>query len=324
VTPAAPVLLLDSASLWFRAFHALPESIGGPGGAPVNAVHGFLDTCSRLIVDRRPRGLVCCLDADWRPEFRVAALPSYKAHRCAAGGAGGAGGAEDVPPALTAQLPWLREVIDAAGLATAGIAGYEADDVIAALADRLEAPVEIVTGDRDLFQLTRQGVTVLYTVQGLRRYGPAEVAERFAIPEGTYADFAMLRGDASDGLPGVSGIGDKTAAALLRRFAGVEALRAAARDGDESLAAGVRDRLLAAEDYLIAADTVVRLRADIGVPSVDPALPAEPADPGRLAELTLRLGIGGPVSRLGAALGWPAVAATSGQARRSGGRGAAG
>jgi 5'-3' exonuclease len=302
--PKDPVLLLDSASLWFRAFHGLPESITGRDGQPVNAIHGFLDTCSRLLTARRPRGLVCCLDADWRPAFRVAALPSYKAHRATDGGG------EQVPEALVAQIPALLGVARALGLATAELAGFEADDVIAVLAARLAAPVEIVSGDRDLFQLAGAGVSVLYTVQGLRRYQADDVAQRFDIPPGTYADFAILRGDSSDGLPGVAGVGDKTASMLLRRFGSLDALLGAARSGDPAVGtAGAR--VLAAADSLAAAETVVRLRTDLPVPEVDPALPAGPAQPVRLAELSDQLGLDGPVGRLAAALGWTAPAAAS-------------
>lgn len=294
------VLLVDSASLWFRAFHGVPTAVRGPDGRPVNAVRGFLDTLSRLLVDRRPRGLVACLDLDWRPSFRVAALPGYKAGRL------GPDGREAAPELLGPQIPVILDVLAAAGLASCGHAGAEADDVIAALCGRLAPPLEVVTGDRDLFQLAGPGVRVLYAVERMAPYDAAAVAARYAIPVGSYADFALLRGDPSDGLPGVAGIGAKTAARLLCRYRSVEGLLAAARRGDPDLPAPTRVRVLAAADYLAAAETVVRLRSDLpGLVAPSPELPARAADSARLVGLVERYGLAGPVRRLAAALGWP-------------------
>src|SRR5580700_11442902 len=142
-----PLMLLDSASLYFRAFYGVPETLTAPDGTPVNAVRGLLDMIARLVRARQPGQLVACLDADWRPAFRVAAIPSYKAHRA------NPDGSEQVPDALSAQIPVIAEVLAAAGVAMAGAKGYEADDMIGTLAARADGPVEVVTGDRDLFQL---------------------------------------------------------------------------------------------------------------------------------------------------------------------------
>lgn len=309
----APLALLDAASLYFRSFFALPESMTAPDGTPVNAVRGFADTIARILTDRRPARLVACLDADWRPAFRVTALPSYKAHRVAEPGANGPD-VEEVPDTLTPQVPIITELLDAVGLATAEASGFEADDVIGTLAARERTdPVEVITGDRDLFQVVRAApspVSVVYVGKGWGKaevLGPAEVAARYGVPVDTagpaYADMAMLRGDPSDGLPGVAGIGEKTAAKLITRFGSVEALVAAARVDAQDVPAGVRAKLLAASDYLAAAPVVVRVATDADVVmSRDDTVPDRPADPDRVAELAQRWNLGGSVRRLLAAL----------------------
>ncbi|WP_205648312.1 5'-3' exonuclease [Actinomadura rubteroloni] len=297
------LMLLDTPSLYFRAFFGVPESVTAPDGTPVNAVRGLLDMIARLVQDRAPDRLVCCMDADWRPEFRVAAIPSYKAHRVADDGG------DQTPDALGAQLPVIDAVLDAVGLARAGVPGYEADDVIGTLAVRggADGPVDIVTGDRDLFQLADDNgpVAVLYTARGVRNLqvmGEKEIAAKYAIPGRAYGDYATLRGDPSDGLPGVPGIGDKTAAALVTRFGSVAGIRAALADGTaEGFPAGARRRLEAAGDYLTAAETVVRVVTDIDDPVLavlDDRLPSGPRDPAALVELADRWGLHSPVNRL--------------------------
>lgn len=302
-------MLLDSASLYFRAFHALPESLTAPDGSPVNAVRGFCDMVARLVSTRRPSRLVACLDADWRPAFRVAAVPSYKAHRV------DPNGGEAIPEGLVGQVPVIEQVLDAVGIARLGVAGFEADDVIATLAARERGPVEVVSGDRDLFGVVRDGdgdrgpVRVLYTGRGLARMevcGPAEVAARYGIPGRAYPDFAVLRGDPSDGLPGVAGVGDRTAAALVSRFGSLSALLEALDRGQtEGFPAGARRRLGEAREYLDAAWQVVSARHDVPVPDpadLDDRLPAEPVDPAALVELSTRWGLDSVLSRLLAAL----------------------
>ncbi len=308
-TPAASpyLMLLDTPALYFRAFYGVPGSVTAPDGTPVNAIRGLLDMIAFLIKpDRRnqawrgrPTRLVACMDADWRPAFRVAALPSYKAHRL-----GPDGGEENVPPALTVQIPVIEEVLDAAGIAQAPAPGYEADDVIGTLAARAGVPVDIVTGDRDLFQLvddSRQ-VRVLYTARGFGRLeaiDEAGVTARYDIPGRAYADFAALRGDPSDGLPGVRGIGAKTAAALVRRFGTVDAMLAAL--DLEPTASGLgssRAKLAADREYLRAAMPVVRVATDAPVPPLDDALPVTPKDPARLAGLAERWNLGSAMNRL--------------------------
>jgi 5'-3' exonuclease len=245
---------------------------------------------------------VACLDADWRPAFRVAALPSYKAHRASADGE-----QEEVPPALAAQVPVIEQVLTAAGVALAGAPGYEADDVIGTFTAHSTGPVEIVTGDRDLFQLVDDAkpARVIYTVRGLVKLDivdEAAITARYQIPGRAYADFATLRGDPSDGLPGVAGVGDKTAAALVRTFGSVEAICEAIDKGHGGFPAGARAKLEAARDYLAVAPAVVRVATDAPVPEVDGGLPVSPVDPDTLTDLDARFGLGSSLRRAVAAL----------------------
>jgi 5'-3' exonuclease len=299
---AAVLMLLDSASLYFRAFHGVPESVTAADGTPVNAVRGFLDMVAFLVKTRRPDRLVACLDLDWRPAFRVEAVPSYKAHRVSPKGG------ETVPDGLVPQVPILLEVLGALGLRTAGAEGFEADDVIGTLAAAATEPVEVVSGDRDLFQVVRDSppVHVLYVGRGVRNLevmGEDEVAAKYGVPGRGYADFAVLRGDPSDGLPGVKGVGEKSAAALVSRFGSLDALTSALDSGEESgFPAGSRTKLLAARDYLAAAPAVARVRTDAPVETGPDALPREPADPARLVDLAERWNLDSPLNRLLAAL----------------------
>lgn len=289
------LLLVDAANLYFRAFYALPESITAPDGRPVNAIRGYLDMTAALIERRRPARHVACLDLDWRPAFRVELVPSYKAHRVATDGG------EQVPDTLAPQVPLLLEVLAALGLCTAGADGFEADDVIATLATRDSDPVEVVTGDRDLLALATDRITVCYTGKGIAKLtamGPAEVLAKYGVPADRYADFAVLRGDPSDGLPGVPGVGAKTAAALVSRFGPVEAIIEAASCGEDGFPAGAAARIRAASDYLAVAPAAVRGRVDVPVPPLEDALAAEPRDAGALTALVDELGIGASVGRL--------------------------
>ncbi|MDX6228749.1 MAG: hypothetical protein QOI76_2139 [Frankiales bacterium] len=295
-------MLLDSASLYFRAFYGVPETVVAPDGTPVNAVRGLVDMIAMLVGKYRPDRLVACMDADWRPAFRVAAVPSYKAHRVAPAGG------EEVPDALSPQVPILTAVLEAIGIATLGVIGHEADDVIGTLAVRHQGPVDIVTGDRDLFQLVRDDkpVRVLYTAKGMRdlpSVDEAEVTKRYGIPGRSYADFALLRGDPSDGLPGVAGVGDKTAAGVLERYGSIDALLVALDGPADGLSPTVRAKLLAARDYLVSARPVVAVVCDLPVPAeLDDLLPTQAADPAALVALSERWGLDAPLNRLLAAL----------------------
>ncbi|WP_029663143.1 5'-3' exonuclease [Cellulomonas sp. KRMCY2] len=302
---AGPLLLLDTASLYFRAFYGVPDSVRAPDGTPVNAVRGLLDMTARLVTARRPSRLVACWDDDWRPAFRVEAIPGYKAHRVAADGG------EEVPPDLTAQIPLIIAVLGALGIARVGAPGYEADDVIGTLTAREVArppaervPVEVVTGDRDLFQLVddEAAVRVLYTARGINDLDvvdQARLTERYDVRSGAaYADMAVLRGDSSDGLPGVAGIGEKTAAALIGRYGSLDAVLEALRDGDGGLTPAQRRRLTDALPYLAVAPRVVTVARDAPVAEADDLLPPEPPDPDGLVALAARSGLTSSVSRL--------------------------
>ncbi|MCZ7430388.1 5'-3' exonuclease [Streptomyces sp. WMMC1477] len=299
-------MLLDTASLYFRAYFGVPESVRAPDGTPVNAVRGLLDFIARLVRDHAPGELVACMDEDWRPAWRVELIPSYKAHRVAEEHPAGAD-EEVVPDTLAPQVPVIEEVLDALGIARAGAAGYEADDVIGTLTARARGPVDIVTGDRDLFQLIddARGVRVLYPVKGmgtLAAFDEAALRDKYGVDGPGYAVLALLRGDPSDGLPGVPGIGEKTAARLIAAHGDLPGILAAAEDPRSGVTPTQRRKLNEAMPYLAVAPTVVRVADDVALPEFDAALPAGPRDPERLEELAERWGLGGSLERLLAVL----------------------
>lgn len=303
------LLLLDAASLWFRAFHGVPESMTAPDGRPVNAVRGFTDMVASLITRTQATRLAVCLDLDWRPTFRVELVPSYKAHRVLEESADGPD-SEEAPDTLGPQVNQILEILDAAGIATAGADGLEADDVLGTLAAvERDARVVVVSGDRDLLQVVADEpvpVRVLYAGRGLAKaelFGPAEVAERYGVPVDrpgpAYAELALLRGDSSDGLPGVKGVGEKTASTLMTTFGSLDGVLAAAESGDRNMAAGVRAKILASREYIDAALPVVRVVTDADVRFSRPdLLPREPVDPERLSAIAERLGVQNSIGRL--------------------------
>jgi len=313
-TPRPPrLLLLDSASLYFRAFYGVPDQRRSPDDPPTNAVRGFLDMIATLVTTHRPTHLVACWDNDWRPQFRVDLIPSYKTHRVAADATvEGAGVPEAVPDDLAPQVPVIVDALAALGIARAGADGFEADDVIGTLVERYRSrlPVDVVTGDRDLFQLVDDAapVRVLYTARtGVRDAEPIDQAallSRYAVRTGdAYADMSILRGDTSDGLPGVAGIGEKTAAQLIEGYGSLVGLRAAVDSGDPALKGARRTRLEEAAAYLDVAPRVVRVARDAPVPEVDPALPTQVADARLLSEVASTYGLTGVVNRVLSALG---------------------
>ncbi|MFF2378281.1 5'-3' exonuclease H3TH domain-containing protein [Streptomyces xiamenensis] len=297
------LMLLDTASLYFRAYYGVPDSVRAPDGTPVNAVRGLLDFIGRLVRDHRPHSLVACMDADWRPHWRVELIPSYKAHRVAETTPGGDPDVEEVPDTLTPQVPVIEQVLDAIGITRLGAAGFEADDVIGTLATRATVPVDIVTGDRDLFQLVddRRPVRVLYPVKGmgdLAAFDESALREKYGVDGPGYAEMAVLRGDPSDGLPGVPGIGEKTAATLLERFGDLTGILAALDNPMAKLTRSQRAKLEGALPYLAVAPTVVRVATDIRLPAHDATLPRTPRDPGALDALAERWGLGSALDRL--------------------------
>jgi len=278
------LVLIDYSSLLFRTFHTIPDTV------PMNAVYGFLNMLARLVTDRRPDRLAVAVDDDWRPAFRVDAIASYKAHRVS-----------DEPDPIEPQEALGREVLAALGIAVVGAEGFEAEDVIATLAVHAREAVEIVSGDRDLFACVRDpDVRVLYPLTGVTKLlevDEAEIARRYGIPGRAYGDFALLRGDPSDGLPGVPGIGEKTAARLIAEYGSIGKLLES-----RTVPAAIARRLDAARDYLAAARRVVLPVTDVPLGRVSLELPADAAHPRTLARLAAQHKLTGPVGRVQAAL----------------------
>ena len=300
------LMLLDTASLYFRAFYGVPDTIRRSDGTPVNAVRGLLDMIARLTTDYGATHLVACWDDDWRPQWRVDLIPSYKSHRVAEEVAG-APDVEVVPDALEAQIPMIRRVLELAGIAVVGAADHEADDVIGTYASHAELPVDVVTGDRDLFQIVDDArqVRVVYTARGMRNLEvltDADVVGKYRVLPVQYADYATLRGDTSDGLPGVAGIGEKTAASLLGEYGTLDALLAAAADAGSGLSTAVRSKLAAAADYLTVAPTVVKIVRDLELPTLEEAgarlHPVSGGSRAELERLATEWNLGGSVGRL--------------------------
>ncbi|MDQ4491259.1 5'-3' exonuclease [Sinomonas sp. ASV486] len=308
------LMLLDTASMYFRAFYGVPESITRADGTPVNAVRGLLDMIARLTGEFGPTHLVACWDDDWRPHWRVELIPTYKAHRVERHVAGGPD-VETVPPGLVAQVPLIRRVLGLAGIAIVGARGHEADDVIGTYASHAAAPVDIVTGDRDLFQMVSDArdVRVIYTARGMKNLEmvtDAVVVGKYRVLPEQYADYATLRGDASDGLPGVAGIGEKSAATLLGRYGTLEGLLEAAADPGSDVPGPMRAKLATAAAYLEVAPAVVNVVRDLELPSLAEAgarLRAPDGDARRALELLATdWNLGGSVKRLLGALDAPA------------------
>ena len=306
-------MLLDTASLYFRAFFGVPDSFRALDGTPVNAVRGLLDFISRLTDVYAPTHLACCWDNDWRPAWRVELIPSYKAHRVAGSGdsvvsemassAGTVG--ETAPDDLAVQVPLILGVLDALGFAVVGHDGYEADDVIGTLAASAPLPTDVVTGDRDLFQVVddEREVRVLYTARGVGKHEQVDdawVQAKYGIPAAHYVDYAVLRGDPSDGLPGVAGIGEKTAASLINSYGGLEQILAAASNPRTKISGSVRAKLAAAIDYLAVAPTVVAVATDLDLATTldELRIPDRPRQPERFAELAELLDLGGSADRI--------------------------
>jgi 5'-3' exonuclease len=309
------LLLLDGASMWFRSYFGVPSSITAPDGRPVNAVRGFLDAVATLITREQPSRLVICRDDDWRPQWRVDLIPSYKAHRVAVPEPDGQPDIEEVPDDLTPQVDMIFEILAAFGISTAGAPACEADDVLGTLAHRERSDsVVVVSGDRDLLQLVADDpveVRVLYLGRGLAKatkFGPVEVAETYGVPVDragpAYAELALLRGDPSDGLPGVPGVGEKTAATLLAQHGSLDGILAAAEDPKSKMSKAYRAKVLAATDYIAAAGPVVRVDTDahVGFSTPSDALPLVAEHPRRVVKLAEEYGVTSSIGRLQKAL----------------------
>lgn len=296
------LMLIDSASLWYRAYYGMPE-LAAPDGRPVNAIRGFLDMTARLITKYRPSEIALCLDGDWRPSWRVELFPAYKENRLTEDGD------EEEPDLLTPQVPLILDVFDAIGFPILGIDDYEADDVIATLAANSSTGVRIVTGDRDLFQLVddQRDIKVIYLAKGISNHDLVDrtwIATKYGIPGQRYGFFAMIRGDVSDGLPGIRGIGEKGAALLAREFADMSELITAAEGDDPRVPPTLRRKILADIKYAKIASQLTTCVCDLRLPASDLSLPGAAANASALAKMSGELGIETSLTRMKAALGW--------------------
>lgn len=313
MTRADRLMLLDTASLYFRAFYGVPDKVTAPDGSPINAARGLLDIIAKLVTLYEPTHVIACWDDDWRPQWRVDLIPSYKTHRVVEVVASGPD-VEEIPDPLEAQIPLIRETLAAIGIPIIGVAEHEADDVIGTLATVATMPVDIVTGDRDLFQLVddARDVRVIYTARGMSNLEivtDATVVAKYGVLPSQYADFATMRGDASDGLPGVAGVGEKTAATLLQTHSDLTGIRTAAEAG-EGMSAGVRAKVLAASDYLEVAPTVVAVATSLPISA--PGIPLRVLDPAEVDAATALAGkwnLGGSMTRAVAAVSKAALQA---------------
>jgi 5'-3' exonuclease len=220
-------LLIDGPSLIFRAYYGTLARDGPRARAQGNAIGSALERLAALITQRRPGRVALAEDRAWRPGWRVELIDTYKAHRVA----------EPVPPALAPQIPEVYELLGAIGIDVVGVDDHEAEDVIASLAALAAGTIEIASGDRDLFALVEDPrVRVLYPEKaGLAVIDEAEVTRRYGVPGRRYADFAILRGDPSDGLPGLKGVGSVSAAGLIRRHGDLDGVLRERRLSDAEL-----------------------------------------------------------------------------------------
>jgi 5'-3' exonuclease len=298
------LLLIDSASLWYRAYYGMPDTLLSPDGEPINAVKGFIDMTARLVHHYKPNRMVLCLDGDWRPSWRVELFPDYKANRVDDDGE-----EELEPDLLTPQIPLILDFFEAAGIPLIGVDDYEADDVIATLAKSEKGPIRIVTGDRDLFQLVddKRDVAVAYLAKGISNHDLVNldwISKKYDIPGERYGLFAMIRGDASDGLPGIKGIGEKGAAAIAKSFDSMSSVIEAAHSDDERLHPSHRKKILADLDYASIAEKLVSCAIDIQLPQVDMKIPSAPHDHKYLDSMKKDYGLGASVDRLISSFKW--------------------
>ena len=297
------LMLLDSASLWYRAYYGMPDTLTAPDGMPVHAIRGYLDMTSRLIGMYKPNRIVACIEGDWRPSWRVDLFPDYKANRL------DVEGEEEEPETLTAQIPILLDLLDLFRIPLVGVDDYEADDVMATFAVREKGPIRIVTGDRDLFQLVddKQDIKVVYLAKGVSQHDLVDhawVANKYLIPGDRYALFAIFRGDPSDGLPGVKGIGEKGAAIIANNAADVDEAIAKAKASDSPFAPALSKKILEGLDYLKIAPTLVYCARDVSIPSMEIAMPTKPDDLSEIYKFQEKYGLGASVDKMIAALGW--------------------
>jgi len=297
------LMLLDSASLWYRAYFGMPDTLVSPAGMPVNAIRGYLDMTSRLLVKYQPNRLVACLEGDWRPSWRVDLFPDYKLNRL------DETGAEEEPDTLGPQIPILLDVLDALGIPMVGVDDYEADDLMATFSVTQNGPIRIVTGDRDLFQLVddKRDVKVVYLAKGISNHDLVDlnwIEKKYEIPGDRYSLFAMIRGDSSDGLPGIRGIGEKGAARIANLFTSLPEVMTAAQSDDDRLTPNLRKKLLESADYALIAPKLVGCALDVAIPEMTIDLPTKPASLEKIMALKDEFGLGASIDRIISALGW--------------------
>ena len=297
------LMLIDSATLWYRAYYGMPDTLLSPSGEPINAVKGFIDMTARLVNQYKPDRLALCLDGDWRPSWRVELFPDYKSNRVLDDGE------EEEPDLLTPQIPIITDFFDALGIPLIGADDYEADDVIATLSRTEAGPVRIVTGDRDLFQLVDddKDVKIAYLAKGISAHDLVDtkwISMKYQIHGERYGFFSMIRGDASDGLPGIRGIGEKGAAAIAQEFSSMIELIDAAKSSDSRLKPIHQKKILEDLEYAKNATRLVTCVTDVRLPKVDLVTPKEPASRKELAELVDEYGLKTNLQRLESALGW--------------------
>lgn len=292
------LMVFDTSYLYYRAFFGVPSSLRAPDGSPVNAIRGLLDALTRLIEQYSPSRVACAWDDDWRPAWRTELVPSYKAHRVLDEVPAGVD-AEETPDELGVQVPLIREVLEAVGMPIIGAADHEADDVLGSLAKQHDGRCWVVTGDRDLFQLVDEETRVIWVGQGVAKHQVVDAGwleAKYGVLPHRYVDFSVLRGDPSDGLPGVRGVGEKSAARLTESFASLEALVTASLDGSGQISPAIRRSISESAEYILKAEAVVSVVLDlpVGRPARVPLSP----DAARVSELGERLGLSGPIGRL--------------------------
>jgi len=297
------LMLLDSASLWYRAYFGMPDTLVSPSGLQVNAIRGYLDMTSKLINLYKPNRIVACLEGDWRPSWRVELFPDYKMNRL------DESGEEEEPDTLSPQIPILLDLLEALGFPMLGVDDYEADDLMATFAVNQPGPVRIVTGDRDLFQLVddKRDVKVVYLAKGIANHDLVDlkwIEQKYEIPGDRYGLFAMIRGDASDGLPGIKGIGEKGAASIAKQFTNLDEVMKAATSDDERLTTNIRKKLLESAEYAKIAPKLVGCATDVSIPEMKIDLPNKPIDTKKIQDIKEKFGIGTSVDRIMNALGW--------------------
>ena len=297
------LMLLDSASLWYRAYFGMPDTLLSPTGEPVNAIRGYLDMTAKLISIYKPNRLVACIEGDWRPSWRVDLFPDYKANRL------DVEGEEEEPDTLGPQIPILLDLLEAFRIPIVGVDDYEADDVMASYTVSEPGPIKIVTGDRDLFQLVddKRKISVVYLAKGIANHDLVDlrwIAQKYDIPGERYALFAMIRGDASDGLPGIKGIGEKGAAVIAKQFQDLEEVMLAAENDDERLTPNAKKKLLESAEYARIAPKLVHCALDVPLPKLNIDIPKRPKDLDEIYQYQKDYGLGASVDRLIAALNW--------------------